>query len=84
MKNIGEILVYNIVALLSIVTPAVLVAYLPPSLSFVGTLLFLILWLVPGGNYGCIHVLVGGWAPFIISYPAGLYILLEEAAEAKL
>ena len=77
----NEIFVYNVVAFLSIVVPAIITAFVPyvPLIgSTFGLIIFLTLWFMPGCNYGCIHMFRGGWMPFIISYPLAMYFILDE------
>ena len=73
-ENVISILLYNVVAFLSLLIPIVIGVFIAPVL---GLLIGVYLWIIPGSNYGCIHLFFGGWQPFLISYPLGMYLILE-------
>lgn len=80
-ENLKLLVIYNLVAFLSIVIPVLITVFVPVIGAPLGLITFLILWFGPGCNFGCIHVFFGGWMPFVFSYPLGLLWTLDEEIE---
>jgi hypothetical protein len=78
-NHILELICLNLIALVSILVPIMIYQLDPWGLGIIGVILAFVLWGLPGGNIGCIHLFVGGSLPFVISYPLCLLFILEEA-----
>lgn len=83
-----DLIFINSVALSSMIVPIIvfMVAFIlfnPMIAKMVFVVIVLTLWFMPGGNCRCLHMFIGGWQPFIVSYPVILYLDLERLNELK-